>query len=828
MASTWNLNLHSLIGKLLGRDDVDAIDGIRLSFGADWAHSGPAWLLFGCLALGFLGALFYLKFQTRASHRVRVALGFVRGALLCLLLLILADPILEVAFSSHPRPALWVLLDSTQSMTISDRLTAEETAKLRETLGEESVTESPAENASTEGVSRASLVQHWLRHSGTELSNELAETFQIEFFQFRNADAVSELASTDGTADSSFDGGVLSKQYQPDGSVTSISSALDDLRRRHISTNLAGVVLISDFGHNSGPAPLEAARRVGVPIHTVGVGAKQAVDLGVDLQTPLTMKKAETSTVIASIRQQELTGTSATVRVFAKPVEVGTDRISERSIPIGERTVELPGPSTIVEFPFTPDEAGRFAFVAEVEPVDGEIVEQNNRAEREVTVIDDFLRLMFVEYEPTWEWRFVKEVFHRDKLVGLRGFRTYLRSSDPTVRESNDLFLPTLTLPRNEFFEYDVIFLGDMPASSLSSRFGEMVKEFVGKFGGGLVVMAGPRFGPGQLAGTPIADMLPVVVDPDEPIRDDREFELQLSPFASQYDFMRLGDTDAENARAWSNLGSLPWYQPVRRVETSATTVLAEHPSAVCSDGRTPQPLIAIRRYGRGEVVYIGQNEMWRLRRKYGEAYYRQFWGQLIHRLGLSHALGSHKRFVVRTDRQRYQPDETAIVTVEAYDENFEPLTGDVLDDRHLSGELWLPERTDGSLEATRPITLTEFRPGVFETRIPVSESGDYVARVTDPITLEPVDTYFQVTDLSVERRTATRNVALQEAIAAETGGRTADLTTVRELLTSLDAPRLTETTVEVLPLWSTWLCFALLVTLMLAEWTVRKLSNLA
>ncbi|MBI1314370.1 hypothetical protein GC176_24000 [bacterium] len=826
--------MHSLIGKLLGRNDVDAIDGVRLSFGAEWAHTGPAWLLFGCLALGFLGALFYLKFQPRTSPRVRITLGFVRGALLCLLLLILADPILEVAFSSHPRPVLWVLLDGTQSMTIADRLTAEETQQFRKTLGAEAAADSPsaqssAESVSPDGVSRASLVQQWLRHSGADVSNELAGKFQFAFFQFRDADEVSELAVSDSdAADAKFDGEKLAEQYQPDGSVTSISSALDDLRRRHISTNLAGVVLVSDFGHNSGAAPLEAARRVGVPIHTVGVGAKQAVDLGVDLQTPLTMKKAETSTVIASVRQQELMGTSATVRVFAKPVEVGTDRISERSIPIGERTVELPGPSTIVEFPFTPEEAGRFAFVAEVEPVDGEIVEQNNRAEREVTVIDDFLRLMFVEYEPTWEWRFVKEVFHRDKLVGLRGFRTYLRSSDPTVRESNDLFLPTLTLPRNEFFEYDVIFLGDMPVSSLSSRFGEMVKEFVGKFGGGLVVMAGPRFGPGQLAGTPIADMLPVVVDPDEPIRDDREFELQLSPFASQYDFMRLGDTDAENAKAWSNLGSLPWYQPVRRVETSATTVLAEHPTAVCSDGRTPQPLIAIRRYGRGEVVYIGQNEMWRLRRKYGEAYYRQFWGQLIHRLGLSHALGSHKRFVVRTDRQRYQPDETAIVTVEAYDENFEPLTGDVLDDRHLSGELWLPERTDGSLEATRPITLTEFRPGVFETRIPVSESGDYVARVTDPITLEPVDAYFQVTDLSVERRTATRNVALQEAIAAETGGRTADLTTVRDLLTSLDAPRLTETTVEVLPLWSTWLCFALLVTLMLSEWTIRKLSNLA
>ena len=140
------------------------------------------------------------------------------------------------------------------------------------------------------------------------------------------------------------------------------------------------------------------------------------------------------------------------------------------------------------------------------------MVDQNNRADREVNIRDDFLRLMYVEYEPTWEWRFIKEVFHRDKLVGTRGFRTFLRSADPHVRNTNELFLPTLTRPRSEFFANDVIFLGDMPGP-LSPRFCEMAKEFVGKFGGGLVVIAGPRFGPGQLADTPLAEMLPVVVD---------------------------------------------------------------------------------------------------------------------------------------------------------------------------------------------------------------------------------------------------------------------------------------------------------------------------
>ena len=42
----------------------------------------------------------------------------------------------------------------------------------------------------------------------------------------------------------------------------------------------------------------------------------------------------------------------------------------------------------------------------------------------------------------------------------------------------------------------------------------------------------------------------------------------------------------------------------------------------------------------------------------------------MIHRLGLSHALGSQKRFVVRADRQQYQPDQKALITVEAFDGN--------------------------------------------------------------------------------------------------------------------------------------------------------------
>ena len=54
-------------------------------------------------------------------------------------------------------------------------------------------------------------------------------------------------------------------------------------------------------------------------------------------------------------------------------------------------------------------------------------------------------------------------------------------------------------------------------------------------------------------------------------------------------------------------------------------------------------------------------------------------------------------------------PDEQVLVTVEAFDENFEPLTSETLQDRRLTGDVWLPGRSTDAVERSRPITLTEW-----------------------------------------------------------------------------------------------------------------------
>ncbi|RMF87982.1 MAG: hypothetical protein D6741_19795 [Planctomycetota bacterium] len=591
-----------------------------------------------------------------------------------------------------------------------------------------------------------------------------------------------------------------------------------DLARRRAGVNLGAVVILSDFNQNAGPPPLQAAETLGVPLFTVGLGPAVTADIAVELQLPPLLKKDERSVLTAVVRHEGYDG--QTVRVAFAARRVSADpTVTASETPLGERTVVLDAPSVDVTLPIEPHEAGHFEFIAQVDPLPGETVVENNRSVRDNYVREYYLRLLFAEYEPTWEWRFVKEVFHRDRLVGEQGFRTYLRSADLSVRRQNPLFLETLALPRSEFFSYDVLILGDMPEAALTSSFCEMTREFVADMGGGLVVLAGPRFGAGRLMNTPLGDMLPVQLGPHSQIRQARPFRLRRTAEADLYDFMQLGDNPLENDQAWLNLGPLAWYQPVERLRPMATA-LAVHPTDKCLDGVTPQPIIAVTNYGKGEVVYIGFNELWRLRRKYGELYYRRFWGQLIHRLALRHALGTQKRFVVRSDRKEYKAGDTAVLTVEAYDADYRPLADDLaggtLEGRLVSGD------------SMRPLRLAMVRPGLFQTRSPVSAAGEYRLQVRDPITGDWAESRFLVQSRSVEKQVASRNLELQRRLAETTGGRAYELQDFEQLIDELPAGSKTETNVQEIPVWNTWPVFVAVVGLLFGEWFFRKRANLA
>ena len=72
--------------------------------------------------------------------------------------------------------------------------------------------------------------------------------------------------------------------------------------------------------------------------------------------------------------------------------------------------------------------------------------------------------------------------------------------------------------------------------------------------------------------------------------------------------------------------------------------------------------------------MFVGTDQLWRLRFKRGDRYHARFWSQAIQFLSLSRLLGENKRMRLETERKEYQLGERIPLFVSAYDESFEPL----------------------------------------------------------------------------------------------------------------------------------------------------------
>jgi hypothetical protein len=98
----------------------------------------------------------------------------------------------------------------------------------------------------------------------------------------------------------------VAEQLTTKGQVTALGSVVSEVGQQFGSGRLAGVVVFSDFAHNSGIAPLGSSEnspvsRLGVPIFVCGRGHGGSGPV-VDLQTEPKMKRP-TSSVLVKLRR---------------------------------------------------------------------------------------------------------------------------------------------------------------------------------------------------------------------------------------------------------------------------------------------------------------------------------------------------------------------------------------------------------------------------------------------------------------------------------------------------------------------------------------------
>jgi hypothetical protein len=274
-----------------------------------------------------------------------------------------------------------------------------------------------------------------------------------------------------------------------DGSRTDLSGAIRLAEGLFPAGVARHVVLVTDGQENRGSLE-EAARRAaagGLRLHALAVAGEARPDARVTSLVPSQTQITEGATVeLAATIESSLAG-------------AGRLRLFENGLQVEERALTLAvGQTQVVTFTRSPELRNSYTYRAVVEGMAGDAIPENNEALALVDVRGKPL-LLYVEGEPS-------EARYLAGAMEAMGLRLQVRTPE--------------TMPQSlrELNGYDAVILSDVPARALGEDWMASLREYVGRLGGGLVMIGGRNsFGVGGYYRTPVEELLPVKLQaPDQ------------------------------------------------------------------------------------------------------------------------------------------------------------------------------------------------------------------------------------------------------------------------------------------------------------------------
>jgi hypothetical protein len=226
-------------------------------------------------------------------------------------------------------------------------------------------------------------------------------------------------------------------------------------------------------------------------------------------------------------------------------------------------------------------------------------------------------------------------------------------------------------------------------------------------------------------------------------------------------------------------------------------------------------------RYGRGRVLWLGVDELWRMRKETADRWFYRFYGEAVRFLATYKLLGGNKRFKILTDRDQYGVDEPVRVTLEVYDRDYEHSKAP-----SQTVTVQMPPAVQGGapemLELSVPADPGEA--GTFRRTILPTRAGEYRIRgTTDDPQEEAPEKIFRVVESTVEGRDLLLDVQrLTEMAQASEGGRYLHLAELPELRPALRESKV-PTDKRDDEVWDEWWTVAIGTALLALEWLLRK-----
>ncbi len=741
----------------------------------DIAFTAPSsvYLVGAALAVAAVAAaITYARVRSKTRPADRLLLTALRLATLGVILVCLFRPVLVLSTVVPQQNFLGVLIDDSLSMQVADR----------------------------DGAARRDFVVEQLGGPDSPLLAGLAERFVLRFFRFS-----SSTSRIDGVGNLAFD-----------GTRSHLGQALDVAREELTGVPLAGLVMVTDGADNAQESltdsllPLQAAS---VPVFTVGLG-REAFERDIQLSridTPRSVLKGAALVVDVVITQTGYAGQTV-------PLLVEDDgRI------VSSQDVELApdGQPATVRVRFSAADDGPRIFSFRVPAQTNEMVTQNNVRDALVMVEDRREKILYFEGEPRFEVKFIRRAVEEDEnlqLVVLQrtAGNKFLRLH---VDKPDDL-LGGFPKTREELFTYDGIILGSVEASHFTADQLRMIVDFVNQRGGGFLMLGSRNsFAEGGYAGTPVADMLPVVLDPDATSEEPDFVELRVQPTraGATHASTQIADTEQESVDRWKDVPAVSSLNPITRLKPGATALL----EGLSDEGET-RVVLAYERYGRGKTLAfpIQDSWMWQMHADVPleDVTHENFWRRLLRWL----VDGVPDPVEATVSRDQIEPDESVEILADVQDPSYLGLNnGDVVATvTSPSGALvdipmdWTVER-DGEYRAS----FAPSEEGLHEIRVEASRDGELTGSSV---------TYVRAASSDSEYYDAAMRAPTLRRIAEDTGGRFYTAETAGTLPEDITYVGGGVTVVEDRDLWDMPILLLLLLGLIGGEWAYRRVRGLA
>lgn len=740
----------------------------ELTLAASW----PLWAVVGVGSLLAAVALItYLPGRGDARPADRTVLAALRLLALAIVVLCLLQPALVLRSTVPQRNFVAVLLDDSRSMSIAD----------------------------VDGQPRHGFVDRAFAGDG-DLHSALADRFAVRYFRYGE-----DATRLDDPGTLGFD-----------DRDTRLAPGLDAVREELEGVPLSGVVVVGD-GSAPGDEELREAllrtRAAGIPVYSVGVGGER-------MEPDVQVSRVE-------LPRRVLRGSSVAADVVISHRGYGGRtvpvRVEEEGVRVAEETVTLPsdGEPTVVRVHLDPEVAGPRHFRFHVPPLDGETVPQNNDREVLVDVAEEPEKILYVEGRPRYEVKFLRRAVEEDEelqvvVLQRTAENKFLRLSVDDADELAGGF-PT---SREELFQYRGLVLGSVGAGFFSPDQLRMIADFVRQRGGSLLMLGGPdAFAEGDYIGTPVEDALPVVLEESRSIGPRsflREVRVRPTPAGSDHAALQLPPEGEEEERDWTGLPRLTTPHAVRDVKPGATPLLVGE-----GEGDDDLVVLAWQRYGSGKSLALTVQDTWTWQMHadipVDDQTHERFWRQLLRWM----VDGVPDRLALESPGDALDPGRPAEFEVRVADSAYLGVN-----DARVRATVVGP---DGS-ETDTPLTWNGEQDGVYRGTFTPPATGLYRVDVEverEGAAPESTTGWLRAVPSDREYFDAGMDADLLTRVAEETGGRFYTPANVSTLPEDLQYSGAGITVTEERDLWDMPIFFLLLVLLVSAEWTYRRLRGL-